>query len=365
MVLRSWTSTTLRAAVGRSRPGGGPRPRGSVGRDDRARRGRGGVQLWSDEVEGMRDEARQVVAAGLAAMAEAFAGEGDPPADLHERARHNRRAFEATYQPVPEAETVELAGVRCRVLRPDGPVAAVYLHFHGGGMILGAPEMNEVGNLALARRVRHGGRVRRLPPRPRAPLPRRARRRRRGGRVAAHPRGGAARQRAADPRRGVRRRLHGGRGAAPDPRRARRRRPGRRRQPGVRRLRLGPVAEPAGDAGLRPGPTCSTPRASGCSGSATCRAPRSRSAATPRSPRRSPTCTGWSPRCFSVGSADHLLDDTLLTATRWAAAGNSTELFVAPDMPHGFQAFPCGVTRAWARAQDAWFAGVLGQPAPG
>ena len=50
---------------------------------------------------------------------------------------------------------------------------------------------------------------------------------------------------------------------------------------------------------------------------------------------------------MSVGTADHLLDDSLLFAGRYAAAENEVELFVAPDMPHGFQAFPCGITSAW------------------
>jgi acetyl esterase/lipase len=62
------------------------------------------------------------------------------------------------------------------------------------------------------------------------------------------------------------------------------------------------------------------------------------------------------PAFMSVGTADHLLDDTLMLAPRWAAAGNEVELFVAPEMPHGFQAFPCGITTAWANAQFDWFA---------
>jgi acetyl esterase/lipase len=66
------------------------------------------------------------------------------------------------------------------------------------------------------------------------------------------------------------------------------------------------------------------------------------------------------PAFMSVGTADHLLDDTLMLAPRWAAAGNDVELFVAPEMPHGFQAFPCGITSAWAAAQFDWFARLLG-----
>ena len=56
---------------------------------------------------------------------------------------------------------------------------------------------------------------------------------------------------------------------------------------------------------------------------------------------------------------DHLLDDTLMLAARYAAAGNDVELFVAPDMPHGFMAFPCGITRAWATATETWFERIL------
>jgi len=49
-----------------------------------------------------------------------------------------------------------------------------------------------------------------------------------------------------------------------------------------------------------------------------------------------------------------------MLAPRWVAAGNEVELFVAPEMPHGFQAFPCAITSAWATAQFDWFARLLG-----
>ena len=58
-----------------------------------------------------------------------------------------------------------------------------------------------------------------------------------------------------------------------------------------------------------------------------------------------PTTSSTTPCCF---------------AGRYAAAGNEVELFVAPDMPHGFQAFPCGITTAWAKAFDAWLTARLG-----
>jgi acetyl esterase/lipase len=48
-----------------------------------------------------------------------------------------------------------------------------------------------------------------------------------------------------------------------------------------------------------------------------------------------------------------------MLAARWAAAGNVADLFVAPDMPHGFMAFPCALTDRWAERTNTWFADVL------
>jgi acetyl esterase/lipase len=49
---------------------------------------------------------------------------------------------------------------------------------------------------------------------------------------------------------------------------------------------------------------------------------------------------GMPPALFSVGTNDHLLDDTLFMAARWEAAGNKSELLVYPDTPHGCIALP-------------------------
>jgi acetyl esterase/lipase len=51
------------------------------------------------------------------------------------------------------------------------------------------------------------------------------------------------------------------------------------------------------------------------------------------------------PALFTVGSADHLLDDSLFMAARWAAWGNRSELAVYPDCPHGFVGFPTALAR--------------------
>jgi acetyl esterase/lipase len=46
------------------------------------------------------------------------------------------------------------------------------------------------------------------------------------------------------------------------------------------------------------------------------------------------------PALFSVGTNDHLIDDTLFMASRWEVAGNATELLVYPGTPHGCIALP-------------------------
>ncbi len=63
------------------------------------------------------------------------------------------------------------------------------------------------------------------------------------------------------------------------------------------------------------------------------------------------------PTLFTVGTLDPLLDDTLLLAARWTAAGNAAELTVVPGAAHGFAGAPTrdGET---ARAQmDRFVAG--------
>jgi acetyl esterase len=50
--------------------------------------------------------------------------------------------------------------------------------------------------------------------------------------------------------------------------------------------------------------------------------------------------SGMPPALFTVGSNDHLLDDTLFMAARWEVAGNRTQLLVYPETPHGCIALP-------------------------
>lgn len=50
--------------------------------------------------------------------------------------------------------------------------------------------------------------------------------------------------------------------------------------------------------------------------------------------------SGMPPTLFTVGTLDPLLDDTLLLATRWTAAGNTADLTVVPGAAHGFASAP-------------------------
>ena len=99
------------------------------------------MKHWSDDIEAMRPEAREAVASGMEAM-RAMIGDRaaiDPSVDKFVRAKQQREMFAVSMVTVPEAVDREIAGVRCRVIVPENtPATAVYLHFHGCGMILGA-----------------------------------------------------------------------------------------------------------------------------------------------------------------------------------------------------------------------------------
>lgn len=49
---------------------------------------------------------------------------------------------------------------------------------------------------------------------------------------------------------------------------------------------------------------------------------------------------GLPPAFFTAGATDHLVDDTLFLAARWRRAGNDAELIVYPESPHAFVAMP-------------------------
>jgi len=313
------------------------------------------MKLWSDEMEAERAEARSAVASGIAAFS-AFlggsdtGGETDPVAIARARRAHMKQMSLA----VPEAEARTIAGVPCRVLHPEGKPRGVYLHFHGGGMITGSPEMNDVPNRELARQ--HGLAVVSVDYRlaPEDPYP-------------AGPDDGVAVAawlvENAERELGSARLLTGGESAGGymaaavllrvrDELRAIDRFAGANLVFGVYDWGRSPSQR-----GIRPheGPDVLDPGA--IRFFTDCYLP-GRSDEERRDPAISPAFAdlrGLPPALLSVGTTDHLLDDTLMLASRWAAAGNETELFVAPDMPHGFAFFPCAITTRFGEVATRWF----------
>lgn len=315
------------------------------------------MRLWSDEIESMRPEARAVVAAGIGPMLAALDG-GEVPDDPKEMLAFRRRAYADRYVLSERAVDRTIAGVRCRTFVPDGPVSAVYLHFHGGGMILGDPEMNDLGNQAMCERF--GMVVVSVEYRlaPEHPFP-------------AGPDDGVAVARwlldHAVAEWGTDRMLIGGESAGGYMAAAVALRI-RDELGGADRLLGANLVFGVHDWGLSPSQRGFRPVAApdmlspeGCAGFGDLYLP-GRTRSERRAPEVSPLFAdlrGLCPALLSVGTADHLLDDTLMLAPRWAAAGNEVELFVAPDMPHGFMAFPCGITSAWQATTDRWIADRL------
>jgi acetyl esterase len=322
------------------------------------------MQLWSDEIEALRPEARTAVVEGMEAMRTMIGNRAaiDPTLDKFVRAKQQREMFALSYVTDPEAIERDIAGVRCRVFVPEEqPARAVYLHFHGGGMILGAPEMNDVANRDLCHRT--GMAVVSVDYRmaPEYPYP-------------AGPNDGVAvaawlLEHAADEF-GSRRLLTGGESAG-----------GYMAAAVVLRIRdeLGAAdrvdganlvygvhdwGRPPSQRGIRPSAVVDILDPEGIVFFGECYLPGMTDDER-RSPEISPAFADLHdlpPALISVGTADHLLDDSLMLGARWAAAGNEVELFVAPDMPHGFGAYQCGITDAWQARTRGWFDDILDRP---
>ena len=81
-----------------------------------------------------------------------------------------------------------------------------------------------------------------------------------------------------------------------------------------------------------------------------------------RAPQYSPLyadLAGLPPALFTVGSADHLLDDSLFMEARWRAYGNEAELAVYPDCIHGFTGFPMELAKRANERIEAFLEGVF------
>jgi acetyl esterase len=318
------------------------------------------LRLWSDEVDEMRGEARAAVEAGT----DMFTALDVKTSGLsqEERVRLQREAMPSV--PAPEAVERTIAGVRCRTLLPPAVESraprGVYLHFHGGGMVMGSPEMMDFPNRDLARDfdvVVVSPDYRKAPEHP-------------------YPAGpddafavAAWLTEHAEAEFGTDRVVIGGESAggyltALVALRLRDSLPGAVDRVLGLNLVFGIYdwSRTPSQRGTRPqvGPDLLDPE--GIEFMAECYLP----GLTPeerRAPDISPAYAdlhGLPPMFMSVGTSDHLVDDTLLLGTRAAAAGTQVELFVAPDMPHGFFAFPCAITKLWAERLNAWLEQVLG-----
>jgi len=316
----------------------------------------GSFRLWSDEIEAMRGEARAAVEAGRdSAYISDRSTEGTPAEQI---ARQREQMAQYTYT-VPEAEERAIGGVPCRVLRPDGAARAVYLHFHGGGMVAGSASMMDIPNQMMCRE--HHIAVVSVDYRkaPEFPWP-------------AGPDDGVAVARellaTGESEFGTGRLLIGGESAG-----------GYMTAAVALRVRdeLGAIDRVDGlnlvfgvydwgrspsQRGMRPNDDFDVLSVDGIEVITEAYLP-GRTDEERRAPEISPAFADLHglPPCFvSVGTCDHLLDDSLLFAARASAAEVDVELFVLPDMPHGFQMFDCGIIRAWAAAQSAWMAARVG-----
>ncbi|HZJ26145.1 MAG TPA: alpha/beta hydrolase [Acidimicrobiia bacterium] len=323
------------------------------------------MRLWTDDVEAMRGEARTAVDSTLPAILELMGRGDDAPEsgafDRDEQVARARKAMEAVYLPSPDAVVREIAGVPCRVFTPDGPARAVYLHFHGGGMIIGAPEMGDPSNMVLCDRF--GMAVVSVDYRlaPEHPYP-------------AGPDDGVAVAEwlleHAERELGSSRLLVGGESAGGymsavvllrmrDELHAAHRVDGANLVFGVYDWGRSPSQR-----GIRPVPGPDLLDPVGIEFFSECYLPDMTDDER-RDPSISPAFADLRdlpPALMSVGTSDHLVDDTLTLSARWAAAGNEVELAVLPEMPHGFMAVPCSMTHWWAKRTNRWFAEILGRP---
>ncbi len=65
------------------------------------------------------------------------------------------------------------------------------------------------------------------------------------------------------------------------------------------------------------------------------------------------------PALMTVGTLDPLLEDTLFLHARWVAAGNDSELLVAPGGIHGFTFLDCAIGRDASRRVERFVAQVV------
>ncbi|MFK7895960.1 MAG: alpha/beta hydrolase [Myxococcota bacterium] len=314
------------------------------------------MQLWDEELESYRAEA--------AALLEHLPELTEPDAGMETVARavEIRKGFEASVPFVlsERAEATTIPGpageIPVRLFRPDGKARGLYLHIHGGGWILGKPEMGDMTNEHLAKSM--GLAVLsvdyRLAP------------------EHAYPAGPDDCEAAAawllengPSEFGADKLFIGGESAGGHLTLVTALRVRDRLKAAERLLGLNLVfgwydvngtpsqrgngghKDMLSPEGLRFMVDCFTPKLS-------------------EEERRNPDISplfadlaGLPSSLLSVGGFDHLRDDSLFLAPLLAAAGVETELQVYPDSPHGFQALPTEMAKAAARRMDDWMSRTM------
>lgn len=300
--------------------------------------------LWPEEYEGFRAEARDV-AESIRELYGSVAG--DRPADPAARVAAQREMMAALETTSPDGADEVIAGVPCRVFARDA-ARGTYLHFHGGAMVLGSPRMNDADNARIASQL--GVAVVSVDYRlaPEHPFP-------------AGSDDCLAVAKAlldADDRPLV----LGGESAGAyyaaltlvrirDELGAIDRVRGANLVFGVYDL----SGTPSNQLGSRPSDVPDI-LADDTAGWVLQNYLPGRTPEQARQADCSPLYAdlhGLAPALFSVGAADHLLDDSLFMAARWQAWGNDATLAVYPDCIHGFTGFPTELAkRANARIAD-------------
>jgi acetyl esterase/lipase len=281
---------------------------------------------------------------------------GGPSPAGHTRDEHvaaQRESLAAVTFPLEDTEVREIAGVPCRIRRPSKSARGVYLHFHGGGMVSGSAELMDIPNSQLANEygvvvVSVGYRKAPEHPWPAGPDD--------GVAVAGWLLDNTRSEFGTD------RMLIGGESAGAymtaavalrvrDELHAIDRVAGLNLVYGVYDWGRSPSSR-----GVRPHDEFDVLSVETTMLVSDCFLPGMTDEER-RAPEISPAFADLRglPPCFiSVGTCDHILDDSLILASRAAAAGVDVDLFVAPEMPHAFQVFDCGITKRWMEEYRAW-----------
>jgi acetyl esterase/lipase len=313
------------------------------------------VEGWPSELEALRDpirpEAAELIAAH-AGLAQTLFPSGpdwgpDPTALAGRRAMYR----------VPQSEGAEdrridgpAGPIRLRIFRPAAPARAVLLNIHGGGWVMGAPEMNDLANSRLSGAlgiavVSPDYRLAPEHPYPAAHDDCEA---------AAHWLVEHAEREFGSPTLLINGESAGSHLAAVTLLSMRDRLDAAHRFAGAD-LQYGiyDCTQTPSQLGVGSGPDSLDPVL--CLGFVQALVPlagRERL----RDPDVSPLYAdlgGMPPGLFTVGTADHFSSDTLFMASRWAHFGNSVELLAYPGAPHGCTRLPA-VDQDWAPRQKAF-----------